>query len=250
MAAGLIAGIFSCSCGTFGCESSLADLRPSVILVAQLLTIITGLVKESISANFALDFKIEAPHIAMSVHATALSSAHEFSKLPQTSITLIAGLGVEGDCHAGEFVQHRSRLHIRPKPANLRQVHIQSLEMLQSVNVEPGKLGENVTTQDVDLAKLGRGDRLHFVPKELADGEEWRETPHAVVTVQGLRNPCQQIERYRKGLQEKFIVRNEERAIVDRLAGVMCTVEESGLIAVGMAVSIEPAASFEPLGPV
>jgi hypothetical protein len=195
-----------------------------------------------------------AAHLTMSVHATALSSKHEFSKTSRSSITLIRGMGVEDDCHAGEFVQHRSRLHIRPRPANLRQVHLQSLEMLRSVDVEPSTLGENITTEGIELSRLGRGDRLHFVPRvvldEDQDEEKWRDVPHAVVCVQGLRNPCPQIERYRKGLQEKFIVRDEQRAIIRRLAGAMGTVEEGGPVAVGMAIVLEPAEVFEQLGPV
>jgi hypothetical protein len=37
----------------------------------------------------------------MSVLSVSRSVSHNFSKDPTTSITLIEGLGVEGDCHAG-----------------------------------------------------------------------------------------------------------------------------------------------------
>src|SRR5690242_21110402 len=40
------------------------------------------------------------------------------------AITLLAGLGVEGDIHAGETVQHRSRVARDPTQPNLRQVHL------------------------------------------------------------------------------------------------------------------------------
>jgi hypothetical protein len=37
----------------------------------------------------------------MSVLSVSRSASHNFSKEPTSSITLIEGLGVEGDCHAG-----------------------------------------------------------------------------------------------------------------------------------------------------
>jgi hypothetical protein len=37
----------------------------------------------------------------MSVLSVSRSTSHNFSKEPTSSITLIAGLGVEDDCHAG-----------------------------------------------------------------------------------------------------------------------------------------------------
>ena len=37
----------------------------------------------------------------MSVHALALSTTHTFSKTPVPTLTLLAGLGVQGDCHSG-----------------------------------------------------------------------------------------------------------------------------------------------------
>ena len=49
---------------------------------------------------------------------------HRFSKLPCESITLLEGLGVEGDAHAGITVQHRSRVAGGPHATNLRQVHL------------------------------------------------------------------------------------------------------------------------------
>ena len=47
---------------------------------------------------------------------------HSFSKTLQTEVRLIAGLGVEGDGHAGATVQHRSRVAKDPSQPNLRQV--------------------------------------------------------------------------------------------------------------------------------
>jgi len=180
----------------------------------------------------------------MSVHAVALSAKHNFSKPTAKSIKLLAGLGVEGDCHLGITVQHRSRLHIKPAPQNLRQVHLISYEILSELGVKPGEIGENITTLDVDLLSLGTGTRLHFL--RTSDDEAWYEE-HPVVVVQGLRNPCPQIDKFRKGLKEKFIVRDEERNIIAKTAGVMGTVEAGGRIKPGMVIGVEYAEEYYPL---
>ena len=157
-------------------------------------------------------------------------------------------------------MQHRSRLHLTPPPPNLRQVHLIPKEILDECGVEPGQIGENVTTAGIDLLALGRGTRLHSLPPASSpplsghdrsgeDGEEEKEdTPHPVVVIQGLRNPCPQIDRFRKGLKEMFVVRDEERRIVGRRAGVMGTVEVGGVVSVGMRIVVERAEVFEELG--
>lgn len=189
----------------------------------------------------------------MSVLSVSLSPTHNFTKSTLPSINLLAGLGIEGDCHAGTTVQHRSRLKIRPVPANLRQVHLIHSEVFDAIlrsdngkseKIKPGDLGENVTTSGIDLLALGEGTKLHFLPKgqTIAKAGE-----HPVVVVTGLRNPCPQIEKFRPGLQEKFIVRDGERNIVGRLAGVMSTVERGGEIKPGMVIQIEKPAVHKAL---
>lgn len=101
--------------------------------------------------------------------------------------------------------------------------------------IKPGDLGENVTTAGIDLLALGAGTKLHF----LGDGQTISDLGHAVVVVTGLRNPCPQIDKFRPGLKEKFIVRDEKREIVGRLAGVMSTVEAGGDIRPGMGIQVE-----------
>jgi len=180
----------------------------------------------------------------MSVHSLAKSDSHNFSKTPVQSFNLVAGLGVDGDCHSGEAVQHRSRLHIQPPPPNLRQVHLIPKEILDQFDVEPGQIGENVTTTGIDLLSLGTRTKLHFV----AGGDEGGErSEHPVVVVQGVRNPCPQINKFRPGLQEKFIERDENRVIVRRMAGVMGTVEVGGTISVGFKIVVERPDQFEAL---
>ncbi|KAF3481379.1 MOSC protein [Arthroderma uncinatum] len=175
----------------------------------------------------------------MSVVSVSLSGSHDFSKTPASTITLVPNLGVKGDAHFGETVQHRSRLHIKPPPVNLRQVHLMPNEALTGVALKPGQLGENVTTAGIDLLSLSKGAKLRFVDRnaDTADGP--------VVAVTGLRNPCPQIDKFRSGLKEHFVVRDADRAIVDRKAGIMGIVEVGGDIRAGMKIVVEEPAVFE-----
>src|SRR6187200_1670639 len=101
------------------------------------------------------------------VAAVSLSATHTFSKLNQSAIRLLAGLGVEGDAHMGETVKHRSRVAVDPTKPNLRQVHLIHAELHDELraagfSVLPGQMGENVTTRGVDLLSLPPGARLRL----------------------------------------------------------------------------------------
>ena len=63
------------------------------------------------------------------VTGVCLSATHTFGKVPQSAIRLLAGLGVEGDAHAGRTVKHRSRVKADPTQPNLRQVHLIHAEL-------------------------------------------------------------------------------------------------------------------------
>ena len=52
------------------------------------------------------------------------SASHTMTKGGQSEIELTAGLGVDGDAHAGVTVKHRSRVARNPDQPNLRQVHL------------------------------------------------------------------------------------------------------------------------------
>lgn len=181
-----------------------------------------------------------------SVVATALSTEHKFTKRTVSSIKLLQGLGVEGDCHLGESVQHRSRLHIKPAPANLRQVHLVEQEILTQRDLTAAEIGENITTKGIDLLNLSKGTKLHFLSPEVGN-EDALGQEHAIVTLTGLRNPCPQIEKHRKGLQETFIERDSDRKIINRKAGVMSTVDVSGVVMAGMRIVVQEPGHFEAL---
>lgn len=193
------------------------------------------------------------------VRAVCKSSKHNFSKELTKSITLIEGLGVEGDCHKGKTVQHRSRLHIRPPPQNLRQVHLMHSELFADLaehskngkrfSVRPGDLGENITTEGVDLLRLSEGTKLHFLnPADKRVDVDMFNHRHPVVRVTGLRNPCPQIQKFQDGLQEMCLVRDADRNIVQRKAGIMSVVERGGEVHEGARIIVEEPELYVPLG--
>ena len=177
-----------------------------------------------------------------SVIAVSLRSGHHFSKTPGLGIRLLTGLGVAGDAHMGATVKHRSRVRKDPSAPNLRQVHLIHAELFSELRgkgfvVQPADLGENVTTEGIDLLALPTGTRLH-----LGDS--------AVVEVTGLRNPCIQIDTFQKGLMAATLDRNADGDLV-RKAGVMSIVISEGDIRPGDEIRVElPAAPHHPLQPV
>lgn len=162
------------------------------------------------------------------VVAVSCNPTHALSKLPQPAIQLVAGVGVEGDAHAGRTVQHRSRVARDPSQPNLRQVHLLHEELLDELRagfvLVPGELGENVTTAGVDLLALPRGTRLRL-------GAE------AEVELTGLRNPCHQLEAHRPGLLAATLDRDAEGNLV-RKAGVMAVVLSSGAVCPGDRIEV------------
>ena len=163
------------------------------------------------------------------VLAVHRSPVHGFSKCEEFGIRLLAGLGVEGDAHMGRTVKHRSRVAVDPTQPNLRQVHLMHAELFEELacagfHVCPGELGENVTTTGLDLLSLPAGTRLGL-------GES------AVVELTGLRNPCVQIDRFRKGLMNALLGRDDHGQLV-RKAGVMAIVVEGGEVWPGDAIEI------------
>lgn len=177
-----------------------------------------------------------------SVVAVARSATHTMSKPPEGSIRLLPGLGVEGDAHCGETVKHRSRVARDPTQPNLRQVHLLHAELHDELaaagfRLEPGRMGENVTTRGIDLLALPTGARLR-----LGDS--------AVVEITGLRNPCGQLDGLAPGLMKATLARDEEGRVVRR-AGVMAIVREGGEVKAGDAVELFlPDPPHRPLQPV
>jgi MOSC domain-containing protein YiiM len=178
----------------------------------------------------------------MKVEAVSTGTSHGIGKQNGDAIRLVEDLGVEGDVHAGATVKHRSRVRKDPTQPNLRQVHLIHRELheelaAQGFEVEPGQMGENVTTSGVELLALPTGARLRL-------GAE------AVVEVKGLRNPCAQLDEIAPGLMKAVLDRAADGEIV-RKSGVMGVVLEGGEVRPGDPIEVElPAEPHVPLAPV
>lgn len=162
------------------------------------------------------------------VVAVHRSPSHDFSKQTAESITLLAGLGVDGDAHMGAQVKHRSRVARDPTQPNLRQVHLIASELLDEVNAKgydlsPGDLGENITTAGIDLISLSVGTSFRI-------GD-------AVLALTGLRNPCPQIKTFGDGLQSEMIDRDADGRLVLK-TGVMAVVVQGGEVRAGAEIQL------------
>lgn len=163
---------------------------------------------------------------------------HAFSKDPVAAIDVVAGYGVSGDAHGGVTVKHRSRVAKDPTQPNLRQIHLLHAELLDELRgrgftIEPGQLGENITTRGLDLLSLSSGAILRL-------GAE------VIVRVTGLRNPCEQINRFRPGLLTAVVERAQDGTII-RKAGIMGIVEQGGVVRPGDTIAVIEPATHTPL---
>jgi MOSC domain-containing protein YiiM len=159
----------------------------------------------------------------------------------EDAIVLVEGLGVDGDAHYGETVQHLSRIRRDPTQPNLRQVHLIHSELHEELRadgfeVSAGQMGENVTTSGLDLLALPAGTRLRL-------GEA------AEVELTGLRNPCKQLDGIQSGLMAATLERNGDGELV-RKAGVMGVVLTGGEVRPGDPIAVELPAEQRPLEPV
>jgi MOSC domain-containing protein YiiM len=176
------------------------------------------------------------------VAAVSRSAKHTLVKPNKDRIRLLTGLGVEGDAHLGATVKHRSRVARDPSQPNLRQVHLIHAELHVELReagfaVSAGQMGENITTQGVDLLGLPTGAQLHL-------GDT------AIVEVTGLRNPCAQLDRIQPGLMAATLDRDEHGNLV-RKAGIMGVVIAGGEVRPGDPIHVElPAQPHRGLAPV
>lgn len=124
---------------------------------------------------------------------TARSVAHE-------SRRAIAGEGLEGCAHANP-----------PR----REVLFVSKEHLDSVDVEPGAVRENLTVEGTDVQQWPVGQRVKV-------GDE------AVFEITMVCDPCHRMDELRQGL----------RAEIDGKRGMLARVVESGEVAAGDPVEL------------
>ncbi|MEO0409238.1 MAG: MOSC domain-containing protein [Cyanobacteria bacterium P01_A01_bin.135] len=90
--------------------------------------------------------------------------------------------------------------------------------------VAAGQMGENITTEGIDLLALPEKARLHI-------GES------AIVELTGLRNPCKQLEQLQPGLMQAVLDRDEQGQLV-RKSGVMGVVITGGVVTTGDGIRV------------
>lgn len=172
------------------------------------------------------------------VIAVASDTGHNFSKPTRPVITLIAGIGVKGDAHAGETVQHLSDKKKNPDAPNLRQVHLMHAELFeelaeQGITVLPGQMGENIVTRGIDLLNLPEGTELHM-------GE-------CVIQVTGLRSPCRKLNTIHPELL-KAVVEKRADGSVNKKSGIMSIVLKGGEVRNGDVITtVLPNGEHKPL---
>jgi hypothetical protein len=174
-----------------------------------------------------------------SVVAVSGSSDYTFSKPNLPSIDLIAGIGVVGDVHSGPLIRHRYLVDQDPTQPNLRQVLLIQQELFEALaerghEVGAGQLGDNITTQGLDLHALPTGTHLR-----LGD--------NAIVELTGLRQPCPQVDDFQDGLTTVLRHRDAEGNMV-QAAGVMSIVVDGGTVMPGDDIELDvPPEPHQPL---
>lgn len=164
------------------------------------------------------------------VISVSRSSGHSFRKACEESINLIEGFGVEGDVHAGKKIKHTFLAKEDPDRKNIRQIHLIAAELFTELkgkgfNVDPGQLGENITTEGIDLLSLPTGTLLH-----IGNG--------AVIELTALRQPCIQIDEFQQGLLKEVVYKDSGGNII-RKVGVMGVILVSGAVSPNDEIIVE-----------
>jgi MOSC domain-containing protein YiiM len=114
---------------------------------------------------------------------------------PVQSIEAIAGLGFFGCAHA--------------RKNSPRQVLLVDKETLDAMQLFPGVIRENITTEGLNVNGLALGEQLRAGP--------------VVLQVSAVCTPCDQLEKVRPGLRREMYGRR----------GMLCRVLEGGTVQVG-----------------
>jgi MOSC domain-containing protein YiiM len=101
------------------------------------------------------------------------------------------------------------------RPGGKRQVLLVDIETLREMDLAPGMIRENITTEGLDVNALEVGQRLRAGEVELE--------------VSLVCDPCEQIEALRPGLQELMLGKR----------GMLCRVLRGGAVKQGDSITVE-----------
>jgi len=110
------------------------------------------------------------------------------------------------------------------RPGSKRQVLLVDRETLEAMDLKPGIIRENITTDGINVNGLSIGQQLRIGPVTLE--------------VTSVCTPCDQMEAIRPGLRKELWGRR----------GMLCRVLEGGLIRRGDAITKIEAAKAIPIG--
>jgi len=105
------------------------------------------------------------------------------------------------------------------KKKSLRQVLLVDKETLDAMDLRPGIIRENITTEGINVNGLGLGEQLRIGP--------------VLLQVSAVCTPCDQLEKVRPGLRREIYGRR----------GMLCQVLQGGTIRSGDAIARPAAAS-------
>lgn len=98
-------------------------------------------------------------------------------------------------------------------------------ELKDQYTIEPGQMGENITTVGINLLDLPT-DTLMYIGST------------AIVKITGLRNPCAQIDNFKTGLLKAVLDKDAEGNLI-RKAGIMGVILQSGEIKPGDSIRVK-----------
>ena len=108
--------------------------------------------------------------------------------------------------------------HARPSGGR-RQVLLVDIETLRAMDLAPGIIRENITTEGVDVNALQAGQRLRVGEVELE--------------VSAVCEPCELMEQIRTGLLQELVGRR----------GMLCRVMKGGVVRKGDEIAVESVAA-------
>jgi MOSC domain-containing protein YiiM len=116
---------------------------------------------------------------------------------------VVENAGFEGCAHA--------------RPNGIRQVLLVDVETLRKMNLEPGVIRENITTEGLDVNALNVGEKVRIGRVRLV--------------VSAVCEPCEQIEELRPGLQAAMVGQR----------GMLCRVTRGGSLRSGDEIQVATA---------
>ena len=105
------------------------------------------------------------------------------------------------------------------KKSSMRQVLLVDKETLDAMDLRPGIIRENITTEGINVNGLGLGEQLRIGP--------------VLLQVSAVCTPCEQLEKVRPGLRREIYGRR----------GMLCQVLQGGTIRAGDSIARVAAAS-------